>query len=70
MQDVASPHLSDAELRHEIARRVRATSVSAVARELGIPREQVARLAGGLGTREGTRALARERVARLWKKGA
>lgn len=49
--------------RPEIARRVRASSVTAVARELGLAREQIARLAGGLDVRPATLALARERLA-------
>jgi len=48
--------------RPEIARRVRATNITAVSRELGIAREQIARLAGGLDVREATLALARERL--------
>ncbi|MGA2451643.1 MAG: hypothetical protein ABTD50_23550 [Polyangiaceae bacterium] len=51
--------------RPEIARRVRAASVTAVARDLGIPREQIARLAGGLDVRASTLALARDRLALL-----
>lgn len=49
--------------RPEIARRVGASSVNAVAKALRIPREQIARLAGGLPVRDGTLALARERLA-------
>jgi hypothetical protein len=49
--------------RTEIARRVRASSVNAVAKQLRISREQIARLAGGLDVRDGTLALARERLA-------
>lgn len=48
-----------------IALRVATTSIQAVARELGIPREQIARLAGGFPVRPGTLALARERLAAL-----
>jgi hypothetical protein len=48
-----------------IADRVRATSVTAVARDLHMPREQIARLAGGLPVRPGTIALARERLIAL-----
>lgn len=48
--------------RPEIARRVRASSVTTVARLLGLQREQVARLAGGLPVRASTLALARERL--------
>jgi len=51
------------EPRAEIERLVRATSVAAVSKLLRIPREQIARLAGGLAVREGTIALARERLA-------
>jgi len=51
--------------RPAIAARVAASSVSAVARALGIPREQIARLAGGFEVRDGTLALARERLSRL-----
>ena len=47
--------------RPEIARRVRATSVHVVARELGIARE--------LPVREATLALARERLAELTRGG-
>lgn len=61
MQQVAIDTLCDP--RPEIARRVRSSSVAAVSRELGIPREQIARLAGGLDVRPGTLALARERLA-------
>ena len=50
-------------IRAEVARRVRRTSVTAVARALGMPREAVARLAGGLPVRAGTLALARDRLA-------
>jgi hypothetical protein len=48
-----------------IAARVRASSVAAVARDLRMPREQIARLAGGLPVRPGTLALARERLIAL-----
>ncbi len=51
--------------RAEVARLVRASTVAAVARELGIPREQIARIAGGLPVRPGTLALARERLAEV-----
>jgi hypothetical protein len=51
--------------RAEIARRVEASSVFAVAKELGLAREQIARLAGGLQVRQGTLALARERFAAM-----
>jgi len=50
-------------IRSEIARRVRKTSVAAVSRELDIPEDAIARLAGGAGVRRGTLALARERLA-------
>jgi hypothetical protein len=50
--------------RPAIAARVAATSIQAVSRDLGIPREQIARLAGGFPVRPGTLALARERLAR------
>jgi hypothetical protein len=58
MQQTASP----VDPGPEVARRVRASSVAAVARQLGMAREQIARLAGGLDVREATRALARERL--------
>jgi hypothetical protein len=57
----------EASIRQEIARRVRASTVTAVALELGIPREQVARLAGGFPVRAGTLSLARERLAAVSK---
>jgi hypothetical protein len=57
----ATQPLSDP--RPEISRRVRTSSVTAVARELGIAREQIARLAGGLDVRASTLALARERLS-------
>lgn len=53
------------DLRDEIARRVRASTVSAVSRALGMSREQIARLAGGLDVRASTLALVRERLAEL-----
>lgn len=61
--------MQQADTRREIARRVKASSVSAVSRELGIAREQIARLAGNLSVREGTLALARERLADLARPG-
>jgi hypothetical protein len=48
-----------------IAARVRATSVAAVARDLGMSRESIARVAAGLPVREGTIALLRDRLAAL-----
>lgn len=57
-------------VRRRIANRVAASSVAAVARELGLTTEQVARLAGGLPVRPGTEALARERVLERWEHGA
>jgi hypothetical protein len=61
-QNVAS---HDIDPRPLVAARVAITSVGAVARVLGMPRESIARLAGGLPVRPGTLALARERVERL-----
>jgi hypothetical protein len=51
------------DVRNEVARRVKRSTVTAVARALGMPREQIARIAGGLPVRLGTIALARERLA-------
>jgi hypothetical protein len=55
----------DIDPRPLVAARVAITSVGAVARVLGMPKESIARLAGGLPVRPGTLALARERVERL-----
>jgi hypothetical protein len=63
MQHATPATVAQPDPRPEIARRVRASSVYAVSRELGIPREQIARLAGFLDVRASTLALARERLA-------
>jgi hypothetical protein len=63
LQPAPTPSEDLPDPRPEIARRVRASSIHAVSRELGIAREQIARLAGGLDVRDGTLALARERLA-------
>ena len=56
--------MTDEEVKIEVARMVRESNVSAVARAMGLPSETVARLAGGLTVRAGTLALARERLSR------
>jgi plasmid maintenance system antidote protein VapI len=45
-----------------VAARVRATSIAAVARDLGLARETVARIAAGFPVREGTVLLLRKRL--------
>ena len=67
IQKTVSPQ--DIDPRPLVAARVAVTSVGAVARILGMPRESIARLAGGLPVRPGTLALARERVTRLTSSG-
>jgi len=67
IQKTVSPQ--DIDPRPLVAARVAVTSVGAVARILGMPRESIARLAGGLPVRPGTLALARERVTRQTSSG-
>jgi hypothetical protein len=55
-------HPESADLRASIAALVAASTVTAVARRLGLTPEVVARLAGGLDCRAGTLSLARERL--------
>jgi hypothetical protein len=49
-------------VRAEIARLVGESSVAKVARDLGLGREQVARIAAGLDVREGTLLVAKARL--------
>jgi hypothetical protein len=51
--------------RDEVARLVRESNIHTVSQTLGMSREQVAKLAGGLPVRPGTLALAGERLAAL-----
>jgi hypothetical protein len=51
--------------RPAIAAAVARTSVAAVSRAMGIPREQIARLVACVRVQNGTLALARERLRRL-----
>jgi hypothetical protein len=55
---------TDEEIRAQIARLVRETSTQRAATALGLTRETTARIAGGLPVRDGTMALAREKLAK------
>ncbi len=58
-----APHTDKARrVRAEVARRVRQTNVAKVARDLGMSREQIARIAAGLDVREGTLLVALARL--------
>jgi len=59
------PPLETPDLQAEIVRLVRGSTLAGASRALGLPRETVARLFGGLPVREGTVALAEKRMAAL-----